>query len=105
MQQKEKESPVYNRLRVLYQLQQSGYFCDAVIHCRDQTFNVQRNILSTCSHYFTALFTNDRFASDDKRDVATQSVNHQMSVVKERKRVKDFFIEDVTPEVMTILIR
>ncbi|KAL8595248.1 hypothetical protein ACOMHN_043400 [Nucella lapillus] len=75
--------------KALDELRQGGFFCDAVIRCGDQTFKVQRNILSTCSPYFTALFTYETSGERPKRN----------------KVMKEFFIPDMAPEVMEMLIK
>ncbi len=43
---------------VLNDLRQSGQLCDAVIKVEDGQFPVHRPIISACSPYFRALFTN-----------------------------------------------
>jgi len=75
--------------KVLDELRQGGFFCDAVIRCGDQKFKVQRNILSTCSPYFTALFTYETSRERPKRN----------------KVIKEFYIQDMAPEVMELLIK
>jgi len=46
---------------VLAELRKTGELCDAIIKIDDLSFPVHRNILSACSPYFRALFTNARF--------------------------------------------
>ncbi|KAK7101967.1 kelch-like protein 10 [Littorina saxatilis] len=75
--------------KVLDELRQGGFFCDAVIRCGEHKFKVQRNILSTCSPYFTALFTYEGPGDNPKRN----------------KVVKEFCIDDMAPEVMELLIK
>ena len=45
-------------VNVLNELRRSGQLCDAVIKVEGRSFPVHRAILSACSPYFRALFTN-----------------------------------------------
>lgn len=47
--------------QVLAELRKTGELCDAIIKVDDWSFPIHRNILSACSPYFRALFTNSRF--------------------------------------------
>ncbi|RUS86310.1 hypothetical protein EGW08_005895 [Elysia chlorotica] len=47
--------------QVLAELRKTGELCDAIIKVDDLSFPIHRNILSACSPYFRALFTNSRF--------------------------------------------
>ena len=51
---------------VLDELRKAGELCDAVIRVEDRTFRVHRAILSACSPYFRALFTNGMHETDQK---------------------------------------
>jgi len=52
--------------QVLAELRTTGELCDATIKVDDWSFPVHRNILSACSPYFRALFTNLRFDQTDE---------------------------------------
>ncbi|BFZ01679.1 hypothetical protein BsWGS_04717 [Bradybaena similaris] len=47
--------------QVLAELRKTGELCDAIIKVEDWSFPIHRNILSACSPYFRALFTNCQF--------------------------------------------
>jgi len=53
---------------VLSDLRKNGQLCDAVIRVGDGHFTVHRAIMSACSPYFRALFTNG-IHETDKREV------------------------------------
>jgi len=53
---------------VLNDLRKNGQLCDAVIRVEDGHFTVHRAIMSACSPYFRALFTNGMHETD-KREV------------------------------------
>ncbi len=40
-------------------LRKSGHLCDVVLKCQDRQFHAHRVILSACSDYFCAMFTNE----------------------------------------------
>jgi len=54
---------------VLSDLRKNGQLCDAVIRVEDGHFTVHRAIMSACSPYFRALFTNGMHETD-KREVS-----------------------------------
>ena len=56
---------------MLNDLRKSGQLCDAVLRVEDGHFTVHRAIMSACSPYFRALFTNG-IHETDKREVATE---------------------------------
>ncbi len=41
------------------QLRKAGHLCDVVLKCQEKTFYAHRVILSACSDYFCAMFTNE----------------------------------------------
>lgn len=51
---------------VLSELRQRGQLCDAVIKAGGVEFNVHRPIMSACSPYFRALFTNGLYETKQK---------------------------------------
>ncbi len=51
---------------VLNELRRAGQLCDAVIRVEDRTFTVHRAIMSACSPYFRALFTNGMHETDQR---------------------------------------
>lgn len=51
---------------VLSDLRQSNLLCDAVIKVDNSVFPIHRNILSACSPYFHAMFTNTGFGTNQK---------------------------------------
>ena len=53
---------------MLNDLRKNGQLCDAVIRVEDGHFTVHRAIMSACSPYFRALFTNG-IHETDKREV------------------------------------
>jgi len=62
---------VLEACNVLNDLRKSGQLCDAVLRVEDGHFTVHRAIMSACSPYFRALFTNG-IHETDKREVATE---------------------------------
>lgn len=77
--------------RVLDELRQGGFFCDASIRCGNKTFKVQRNVMSTCSPYFRALFTYDENPGELPK--------------KKKRAMSEINIQDMSPEIMEIVIR
>lgn len=67
---------------VLNELRKSGQLCDATIKLENGSFPVHRAIMSACSPYFRALFTNGM----------------------EETNMKEVFIPDVTSEMMELII-
>jgi len=59
---------VFKACNVLNDLRKNGQLCDAVIRVEDGHFTVHRAIMSACSPYFRALFTNGMHETD-KREV------------------------------------
>jgi len=59
---------VLEACNVLNDLRKNGLLCDAVIRVEDGHFTVHRAIMSACSPYFRALFTNG-IHETDKREV------------------------------------
>lgn len=51
---------------VLNELRRNGQLCDAVIRVEDGQFPVHRAIMSACSPYFRALFTNGMHETDQR---------------------------------------
>lgn len=75
-------NPVQKRLsvqtcNVLTELRQTGQLCDAVLKVDNEEFMVHRAIMSACSPYFRALFTNDMFGAD-KREVIIPGVSPEI---------------------------
>jgi len=58
-----------NSCNILNELRKSGQLTDAVVVAEHHSFPIHRAILSACSPYFRALFTNDLFSTDRKRVV------------------------------------
>ncbi|KAK7110160.1 kelch-like protein 10 isoform X2 [Littorina saxatilis] len=65
---------------VLSDLRQSGLLCDAVIKVDNCVFPIHRNILSACSPYFHAMFTNAGFETN-QREVTLTGVSPQIMVL------------------------
>ncbi len=63
-----------NACGVLSDLRESGELCDAVIKVDERTFPIHRAIMSACSPYFRALFTNQRF-STNRQEVSIPGVS------------------------------
>lgn len=61
--------------RVLAELRKTGDLCDATIKVEDWSFAIHRNILSACSPYFRALFTNSRFEERNEREINITGIN------------------------------
>ncbi|XP_041366387.1 kelch-like protein 10 [Gigantopelta aegis] len=59
---------------VLAELRKSGELCDAVIKVDGQAFPIHRAILSACSPYFRALFTN-QMSDTNRREVTITGVS------------------------------
>ncbi|XP_045168944.2 kelch-like protein 10 [Mercenaria mercenaria] len=59
---------------ILNELRKSGQLTDAVIKVESQVFPIHRAILSACSPYFRALFTNEMFATN-RREVVIPGVS------------------------------
>lgn len=59
---------------ILNELRKSGQLTDAVIKVENQSFPIHRAILSACSPYFRALFTNEMFATN-RREVVIPGVS------------------------------
>ena len=51
---------------VLNELRKTGQLCDAVLKVDGGQFTVHRAIMSACSPYFRALFTNGMHETDQK---------------------------------------
>ena len=51
---------------ILNELRNTGQLCDAVVKVEDGHFTVHRAIMSACSPYFRALFTNGMHQTDQK---------------------------------------
>ena len=62
---------------VLNDLRKNGQLCDAVLKCDDGQFPVHRAIMSACSPYFRALFTNG-LTETDQREVLLKGVSSDM---------------------------
>jgi len=60
---------LWKACNVLNDLRKNGQLCDAVIRVEDGHFRVHRAIMSACSPYFRALFTNGMHETD-KREVS-----------------------------------
>jgi len=60
---------------VLNDLRKNGQLCDAVIRVEDGHFTVHRAIMSACSPYFRALFTNGMHETDKREVTVTTVVN------------------------------
>ena len=74
---------------VLNDLRKSGQLCDAVIKVEDGQFTVHRAIMSACSPYFRALFTNGMHETD-QREVAIPGVtSDMMSLIIEYAYTRD----------------
>jgi len=56
-----------NSLSILNDLRKSGQLTDAVVVADRHSFPIHRAILSACSTYFRALFTNESFCTERKR--------------------------------------
>ncbi|XP_052248036.1 kelch-like protein 10 [Dreissena polymorpha] len=63
-----------NPCKILNQLRQSGQLTDALIKVENQSFPIHRAIMSACSPYFRALFTNELFHTD-RREVVIPGVS------------------------------
>ena len=59
---------------ILNELRKTGQLTDAVIKAESRSFPVHRNIMSACSPYFRALFTNEMF-NTDRREVMIPGVS------------------------------
>lgn len=62
---------------VLNELRKNGQLCDVVLRVEDGHFTVHRAIMSACSPYFRALFTNGMHETD-KREVFIPGVTADM---------------------------
>lgn len=58
-----------NSCNILNDLRKMGQLTDAAIKVEHHTFPIHRAIMSACSPYFRALFTNERFASSGREVV------------------------------------
>ncbi len=67
---------------VLNELRRTGTLCDAILRVEDGQFPVHRAIMSACSPYFRALFTNGMHETDQR----------------------EVFIPGVTADMMSLLI-
>ncbi|XP_025096132.1 kelch-like protein 10 [Pomacea canaliculata] len=65
---------------VLSDLREGGLLCDAVIKVESCTFPIHRNIMSACSPYFRALFTNTSFETN-QREVTVTGVTPQIMML------------------------
>ncbi|KAK3108652.1 hypothetical protein FSP39_012601 [Pinctada imbricata] len=62
---------------ILSELRNSRQLCDAIIKVDHREFPIHRNIMSACSPYFRALFTNDMFTTD-RREVIIPGVSAEI---------------------------
>ena len=65
---------------VLNDLRKNGQLCDAVVRVEDGSFPVHRAIMSACSPYFRALFTNGMHETGE-REVTIPGVTADMMEV------------------------
>ncbi|GAB1606106.1 kelch-like protein 10 [Argonauta hians] len=65
---------------VLVELRESGQLCDGVIKVIGESIYIHRAILSACSPYFRALFTNENFDTNRKEvtitDISSENMRH-----------------------------
>nr|QTM97704.1 KLHL10 [Sinohyriopsis cumingii] len=62
---------------ILNELRKTGQLCDAIIKVENQEFPIHRAIMSACSPYFRALFTNEMF-NTDRREIIIPGVSADM---------------------------
>ncbi|XP_046575253.1 LOW QUALITY PROTEIN: kelch-like protein 10 [Haliotis rubra] len=78
---------------VLSELRKKGELCDAVIRVEDTTYKIHRAIMSACSPYFRALFTNQMFDTN-KREVTIPGVSPDiMHILIEYAYTRDIKID------------
>merc|ERR1712178_467711 len=66
---------------VLNELRQAGQLCDAVVKVEDGQFPVHRAIMSACSPYFRALFTNGLHETDQREVVIPGCPADMMNII------------------------
>ena len=62
---------------VLNELRKSGQLTDSVIRVADGSFSVHRAVMSSCSPYFRALYTNG-MRETERREILLPNVEHDM---------------------------
>lgn len=83
---------------ILWELRKTGQLCDSVIKVENEGIPIHRAIMSACSPYFRALFTNEMF-NTDRREVVIPGVSAQiMNLIVEYAYTRDVHINSENVE-------
>ncbi len=74
---------------VLNELRKSGTLCDAILRVEDGYYPVHRPIMSACSPYFRALFTNGMHETDQKEIFIPGITADMMAIIIEYAYTRD----------------
>lgn len=86
---------------ILNELRKTGQLTDATIKVENQTFPIHRAIMSACSPYFRALFTNELF-NTNRREVVIPGVSAEvMRIIIDYAYTRHV---DVTPDNVEMLL-
>ena len=77
---------------ILNDLRKTGQLCDAVIKVETESFPIHRAIMSACSPYFRALFTNEMFNTDRKEVIIPGVSSNIMKLIIDYAYTRDITI-------------
>ena len=83
---------------VLNDLRKAGQLCDAVIRVEDGQFPVHRAIMSACSPYFRALFTNGMHETGEREVTIPGVAAEMMGIIIEFAYTRQAHVSSVNVE-------